>query len=381
MRRVSLLIAWNVLLTAVLFLAGDVIISNTRLIYRLVPEAYRIRNPVYHHTLAANLDGAKGLWGGQQSVIYTNSLGFKDSKVRQVKLRSDRASRVLIIGDSFTEGVGAPWEKTFVGLIQAHYPEIEVLNAAVSSYSPSIYRRKVAYFIENGYKFDHVIIYIDISDVQDEAIYDFESTGIFGYSEYFINTHAHVGDPPASIQHRHTFLAKIGRRIGEILQPNFRLSRYLLTQAEQAMRAYAADSSARGLVRSMWTVKGVDLPFGYGDLGVEGAIQKELREMDALTQVLRAHSVKFSVGVYPWPDQMAYDIVESRQVTVWRSWCERNGCAKFINHFPDFFALRSQPNWQDLVYIPGDFHFNEAGHQLVADRLIKEMRDIVDARR
>ena len=48
----------------------------------------------------------------------------------------------------------------------------EVLNAGVGSYSPIIYWRKIKYLIEDvGLRFDEVVVYIDISDAQDEASY------------------------------------------------------------------------------------------------------------------------------------------------------------------------------------------------------------------
>jgi hypothetical protein len=44
--------------------------------------------------------------------VFTDSLGFKDASRRAVPDRR----RILFIGDSFTEGVGLPYEQTFVGL-------------------------------------------------------------------------------------------------------------------------------------------------------------------------------------------------------------------------------------------------------------------------
>ena len=44
-----------------------------------------------------------------------------------------------------------------------------MLNAGVSSYSPSIYYYKTKFFIEQGLKFSHLIVFIDISDIEDES--------------------------------------------------------------------------------------------------------------------------------------------------------------------------------------------------------------------
>ena len=74
---------------------------------------------------------------------------------------------------------------------------------------------------------------------------------------------------------------------------------------------------------------------------------------------------------------MQYDVVESKQVTIWRSWCEHNACETFINHFPDFFALRNQTDWRTLVYLPHDVHFNRLGNQMIAERLSAEMAPVL----
>ena len=54
--------------------------------------------------------------GGTVYSISTNSLGFKDKTNRQISLKTDK-KRLVFIGDSFTEGLGLIYEKTFVGLI------------------------------------------------------------------------------------------------------------------------------------------------------------------------------------------------------------------------------------------------------------------------
>jgi hypothetical protein len=132
----------------------------------------RIAHDDYHHGLMANFEGYE-TWGRQRSKLYTNSLGFKDGKIRDVPAMTD-TRRILLIGDSFTEGVGLEFEQTFAGMLYAagqKRPEkIEFLNAAVISYSPTIYYKKIKYLLDAGLKFDEVVVFSDLSDVQDEAI-------------------------------------------------------------------------------------------------------------------------------------------------------------------------------------------------------------------
>ena len=121
---------------------------------------YRRAHPIYHHDLAKNISNYTAEWGKQDYQIDTNSLGFKDSSSLSIPLVT-KNHRILLIGDSFTEGVGIKFEDTFAGLLKQDFKQqnIEVLNAAATSYSPIIYYRKIKYLIEKvGLKFDSVVV-------------------------------------------------------------------------------------------------------------------------------------------------------------------------------------------------------------------------------
>src|SRR6056297_1067703 len=132
---------------------------------------YRTEMPPYHHDFEKKQVVDTATWGNRLYRLRTNSLRFKDTAPRNVPLKADHY-RILFIGDSFTEGVGVPYRQTFVGIIGEALSKygIEVLNAGVVSYSPIIYWRKVKYLLETkGLDFDEVVVFLDISDVQDEA--------------------------------------------------------------------------------------------------------------------------------------------------------------------------------------------------------------------
>src|SRR6266478_6970628 len=71
----------------------------------------RIAHPVYDHGLATNFDG-HDVWGEVRYRLITDSLGFKDGSAREVPLKSD-SRRILLIGDSFAEGIGINFEDSF----------------------------------------------------------------------------------------------------------------------------------------------------------------------------------------------------------------------------------------------------------------------------
>jgi hypothetical protein len=116
---------------------------------------YRIRNETYHHGFASNVS-LTSRFGPMAYPMYTNSLGFRDRGPREITLVSS-TPRLLFIGDSFTEGIGVPYEDTFVGLLAERLGKerVDVLNAAVASYGFVIYRRKIEHLLETvGLRFD-----------------------------------------------------------------------------------------------------------------------------------------------------------------------------------------------------------------------------------
>src|SRR5271167_1020083 len=62
----------------------------------------RMRDPVRHHAFRPKC-AATHQWGGNFYEFSTNNLGFRDEKVRDVPL-ADVRPRMLMLGDSFTEG-------------------------------------------------------------------------------------------------------------------------------------------------------------------------------------------------------------------------------------------------------------------------------------
>ena len=152
----------------VLAQAGKVLVPTWRN-ERLEMDA-RIWHPIFHHGLKP-LAAFGHQYGHTRAPYFTNSLGFRDVGNREVPLKSNKAN-VFFIGDSMTEGLGVRFEETFVGRIAtALEPKgIEVLNGGVMSYAGSIYYRKTKYLVENvGLSIDAVVVFIDISDMEDEA--------------------------------------------------------------------------------------------------------------------------------------------------------------------------------------------------------------------
>ena len=313
-------------------------------------------------------------WGQERYALNINSQGFRDEQVRQVPL-ADPRPRILMLGDSFTESMG-PWNTSFVGRLAARFPQYEILNGGVGGYSPSNYLNTERIAVKSGLDFDEAIVFIDISDVQDEAalVSDIDSSGAVALARHQY--------------HYQTWYSNLRKFVSKYLV----LTNYVWEFAERILVGsgyYHLDHGFNGnifdLERSGWTYRKVveDQPFelGFAPLGVEAGIAKEKRKMDLLYADLANRNIPISVVVYPWPAQLIYDKVDSREVQIWREWCQGK-CKRFVTIFPEFFAAKEQcpklqPGcWYLRNWTFGDIHLNANGNAIVADAVSKNLQAV-----
>lgn len=304
-------------------------------------------------------------WLGNSYEFNTNSLGFRDERIRDVPATSARP-RVLILGDSAPEGMTA-WQDSFIGRVAANFPQYEFLNGSVEGYSPSNYLNTARKIIDDGIEFDEAIVFIDISDAQDEAAFfhDVGPSGAVATAKQKLTQGNWYSSLRRSINDR----LLLTNDVFEFFERNLvRLGWYHLDLGH--------GGNEFDLERSAWSYRKVSdtdpYETGYGPLGLEGGITREKAKMDLLWQELAKRNIPISVVVYPWPAQLAHDSVDSRQVRIWREWCDGK-CRRFVSLFPAFLAVkeqcpRTQPGcWYLSHFIFGDTHYNSVGDAIVAD--------------
>ncbi len=404
--------------TILLFLLVDVVLGAWVISLVRPSEPFRVRHPVYHHTLKPNYDGL-GRWGTWSYRICTNAEGFKTNCVQ--KNSPQKKFDVAFIGDSFTEGVGLPYEETFVGMVAAKNPELTIANLGVVSYSPAIYLSKLKALYAEGYRFKHVIVFIDIGDAYDEAnSYDLHNNTIvvdkgepyplsigrklrrFASQHLPLTGEAWVQirklaqnkhEQPSRAGHvvvsakEHTPVTLADLAKAPLLPPNHELKQKrpmsdgANTEAPDDASSQANTEAPfiqniyegvylKNYPKSEWTYN--NMSPHYGPNGVSGAINKMKDAMLALAALTQFHGSTLSVGVYPWPGQIKYDVVESQQVKIWREFCQSH-CRYFYNLFPAFFKLAQEQGSESVIYqyyFQGDVHFTELGNQVIARTIL-----------
>src|ERR1700724_250712 len=322
----------------------------------------RVYDPVYDHGFAANFDGYD-IWGKARDRLFTNNCGFKVAAVRDVPLKSS-SHRILLIGDSFAEGIGMTFDNSFAGMLERAGGErakkVEFLNAGVASYSPVIYYKKIKYLLERGLQFDEVVLLSDSSDVEDEATSYF---CIDDDPKYHSLCTTPSGAAPEPAIKRDFFIDHfvVTNRV------RVTIKRWIQSALGNRRRAIDDDHNRIG-----WTTNNPD-PARYRPLGVEGGIARSLQNMTKLSDLLASRGIPLTIVVYPWAQQIAQNDRDSRQVALWRGFCATR-CKAFINLFPVFFAAAdSDKDWYEHLYILGDDHFSAAGNRMMFEELAKRL--------
>ena len=332
----------------------------------------RIPVKEYDHGLLPNFDGHMR-FGEYRYRFYTDSLGFRDYAARQVPLQSVN-HRVLLIGDSVTEGMAVTFEQSFAGLLYRAGKErrlpIEFLNAAVASYSPVIYYKKVKYLLDYGLAFDEVVVFSDISDVEDEGTSYFCIDDHPEYRKYCLNS-----NPSQPGTAHPDFAPSTGMtHSGLWWQEHFVMSdsvRMLVKYGLQRLSDNRRDKSVAWYPRAGWTISGYNVGNDYAPLGVEGGITRSRQNMQELANLLRKRGIPLTIVVYPWPLQLALNDRDSRQERIWHEFCAEN-CKAFIDLFPDFFAVKdAHDDWYRRLFVYGDLHPSIAGNQLIFQNVRK----------
>lgn len=332
---------------------------------------YRKAHTVYHHTLAPNIDYDHAEWGGKYYNIKTNSLGFKDSAVRNIVIRTSK-KRIVFIGDSFTEGIGIEYPDTFTGLIDSKLTakNIELLNASATSYSPIIYFRKIKYYIEEiGLKFDKLVVCIDLSDMEDESIvytFDQNNNVIFSsrsgrYADAIQTTDKKQSEEQKKYRRPVTDLKEFFTQYTVITGRLRNLSKYLKAKS----RSWKKSLDQR---RGAWTVN----EKLYNEYAREGLALSAMN-MTRLKTLLDKHNIPLTIVIYPWPDQIWHHDLQSRQVSFWQDWSNKHN-VELINLFPEF--IKDDEDAEATIkkyFIRGDIHWNRAGHQKVANAILPRL--------
>jgi hypothetical protein len=323
------------------------------------PTGTRRPDRDYHHGFAPKRVATE-TWGPQPYTFVTNSLGFKDQTPRDVPLQSARR-RLMFVGDSYTEGVGFPYAQTWVGLVDRALADqdIEVLNGGVASYCPKTVYYKVKALLDGGLHVDHIVFFIDVSDMQDELIFNDFIPANKDADDAWAGRFVKTPYPPTFAQYSLTARTILKRRGQDPWK------QAIFTDPHTNERFVFSNFN---LEREGWTR-------GAKPDWLDAAEGSAAYYVTKLAALCATHGIAFEIAIYPWPGEIMFNDAHSRYRDFWLRFSGEQHLMCYDLHdvfLPADPAARQRILAQD--FIPNDVHWSAAGHRLVADEWLRQYR-------
>jgi len=335
------------LIWLVLDLAGGAVVAWK--ITRIEPWV-RTKDPVTHHGFRP-MQSQPEQYGPFRWMMYINSVGGKDASCREVPKVADRP-RVAVFGDSFAEGWGLPYEKTLPAHLQNELGSagIEVLGLGVASYSPSLTAKWMRKLLGQGVRWNLAVVLIDAGDYWEET-HDYQD---------FID-----GKKQVKVSNKPRF---------------FRLKWYEYSLTVQAITALHRALFPKKETRSTWQMaqdgnnwKLLWLHKPETRAWLDRGLRQSQKAIGEILAMGRENGFPVILVVYPYPVMMAEGSLQNEQTSFWRSFSEKNPVT-LVDLSPQFVEEGVAPEQTyGKYFIPGDFHWNDNGNQLVARTLARKI--------
>jgi len=338
---------------------------------------YPRKDPILHHSLQprARLQRTNA----EFDVVYEiNSYGMRD---REFSIEKPPGTvRILMLGDSYTFGIGNNLDDTFSKQLERKLNEsgegrrFEVINGGCSSYSPLL---EYLLLVQKGLALnpDLVILNYDISDVQDDYKY--------GRIAEFDGEGRPVRVPPVEVQWfyrdpRAKYRAPIA------LLEHSELYQFVMKRFYQ----WRGERNPPLLYEKAKAVEGDieydrDLPMRDGVGDWKTYFDVSARYLKMIRDLLRSKGIGFLVTSYPYGNLVSasewsigrrlrgFDdkVYSTRLFGYLKEWSSREG-VDYLDMEPFFRSSTDFP-----LFYPYDGHFTPAGHRVAAEALYGFLRD------
>ena len=370
-----------------MLLSGFIFLTLAEFFFRL--DNYRNRNietracrrqsQRFHHELVPGTV-CRSKYPEWDVEFRVNDLGFRDEDMTIKKPAG--VYRVLLVGDSFTEGESVAEPKTAANLAEKELTietgrKTEVANMGVMSYAPTLYYREIK---DKGLPLnpDLVVINVDMSDFQNDYAYakDMDEDGNFRN----ILFQQQMGQP-------HVALPAVDSKIKFWLRSNSALYSVVADRIKQLVR------KMKNLPEpTVFLANDLNSDPHYITRSEENAFNPEAwKEISAnlikIKDLLKQEKIPLIVTIYPYGHQAGENewgkgrvrngfesgrIYPSTAAELLVEFGSKNGI-KVVNLVPDF--EKADQTGTGFLYYPQDGHFTEKGHRVMADKLKEIIND------
>jgi len=274
------------------------------------------------------------------------------------------------MGDSFVYGSGIDYDEHFINKIKNYDLNLNLLNLGYVGYSPSIYYKRLKYFIEEKkIKFKKIFLFVDTSDIQDEGVF------------YRENKKGHIVRKWLSDEDNSKKLFKY--KIKNYLQQNsfiYKFHQVLFLSSE-------TDKSAECIKNKNQILNFTDyLDLERFSYGMSSDIQKKIwvkEGLDKVTNYLEKiknlsieNNFELIMVYYPSPLEILknFNFDKSMHYKLLYNWSNLNKVS-FINTAYQFYKNNEGIDNYKENFILCDVHWNSNGYDIIASNIIKFLNE------
>ena len=242
----------------------------------------------------------------------------------------------------------------------------------MGSYSPSIYYKKINFYLDQGYKFDQALVFLDLSDIYDELFIKFnENKEIMTFTE----------------TKKQNIFKKIFYQIGNFLRENTVIFRFLYIASDKTeiVKNYIKlkIKASKTFDKTFFETKRDDVMFyrmthidrGYWTFDqktfneIELGLKQSEKYLKKLFNLLNKNNIPSTLIIYPWPTQILYG--DKFHQNYWLNFSNENN----INFLSLYEVFKSNDNRKFILknFIYGDIHWNKKGTELIFKEVIKNI--------
>ncbi len=216
--------------------------------------------------------------GDRRWAVYTDANGFRTGRDPVPQAGRPMA---LVLGDSYTFGVGVDHEMTFVSLIEeALDHRYRFVNGGVSGYGPEQYRRVLEYLLEQGYQPELLVIAVFLGNDLHDCIWDKDVPVVDGIPggelslRSWLKRNLHLYRLLSNAYHRFMPNARLTWQTGKELYRDAAWRNGELARAATAFRAEMGRIAALARARSLPLVVAI-IPTAEAVAAAAGALVEE----------------------------------------------------------------------------------------------------------
>ena len=351
----------SILIFFSIFLIFDLILSNT-----ILKNNHCINYSEYFYELKKNCSGKYRFKKSFPLVeTFTDKNGLRVGKNNTKKDKNKK--NIFIFGDSFTYGVGIEHEKTFAGKIANNLNEYNVYNFAVGSYSPTVHLYRLKKAIHNGLVPNKILIFLDLTDVLDEA------------ERWYYD----ANEKRAKLRSNNIY--KIANKKKNFKDKNFKLSKNFFSYINYNLRNFKAIAKLK--TSNQYKIKlSIQGNFTYTELNkldsrfwhlntFDKGINNIKKNFNELKDISKKHNFDIYLIVYPWAETLEFGQAEFNWSKFAKDLCSDGNC-NTIDAIPEFLNYKQDnKNWVTDLYFLNDEHFNIKGANLLYNIVINYLKN------